>query len=46
MENNKKSSLKDFLGVKTISALESATFKGGISPNTVVKRTVSTISNL
>ena len=40
--NNKKNekSLKDFLGVKTFSAIESSKFKGGMELNKVVQSTV------
>lgn len=40
--NNKKNekSLKDFLGVKTFSPIESSKFKGGMELNKVVQKTV------
>ena len=47
MNNKKKEkSLKDFLGVKTFSAIESSNFKGGMQLNKVVQKTVKDVKNV
>ena len=47
MNNKKKEkSLKDFLGVKTFSAIESSKFKGGMEMYKVVRKTVTDVKNV